>query len=800
MGTAKDPLLGDPNWVASRIFDAGAAYGLQFTSSGGLLVGVDADTPDEIEVAREFFEALGIEYRGPSVTTPGVKRDDGTHHHWDGGHYYIVLDSPHGLSAASKKYTGSSGAHVDVCLGNRYFLGPQSLRSEGKYEFTGIVYEASTESFLKALNSSSKAKPATAKRAAPQARIRAPKTDLVRFESIEDWEAATSWDDILLPFDFEYRGMTSQGAMQYLRAGGGGERSLIAYDEPGNVRIHVFSSGIPELEAEKSYSKLQAHALLHGLEISDAMSQLGIKRRPKRAVRVEPFDPLTFSDTASDDAVETPRVSKAKLTLEAAREMVTVHKDKTGSMWMSEASRTHVVEAFSDDGEIAAKIATEAYESHGQIVSKSDLANAFRVLAGEAATKPRTQTPYQRVFATETGTSSGLGGARYIYTGDETDSVIMVTENGWGVVNELPRGKFFERSNITGELKAHPDSQVADLQRLSQYVTVENRDFRSVIAWLAATWVLTESPVAMLTLISPHGSAKTSSTEVLVSVSDPQTTKLCSMPKDSDDLYLKASKSRVFAIDNVSTISREISDALCVTVTGGSADRRTLYTTNQVTSIPIRNAVIINGLSTGFTRADLASRMQCATLYPIDADKRRTERELKQAFAIDRPFITGAMLCLVAEVLGVLPSVQIHTTHRLADMMTLCQAVDEILDKHGLFLDSTKARISLEETEAALAADALEEDLVMSALTEAVRQDPDRWIGISGKEILEILTGRLFNAPEAVRPRSPHMVRSILTERKSQLERAGFTVEMYHCPSANALRYTFKPPTAANAQ
>lgn len=800
MGTAKDPLLGDPNWVASRIFDAGAAYGLQFTSSGGLLVGVDADTPDEIEVAREFFEALGIEYRGPSVTTPGVKRDDGTHHHWDGGHYYIVLDSPHGLSAASKKYTGSSGAHVDVCLGNRYFLGPQSLRSEGKYEFTGIVYEASTESFLKALNSSSKAKPATAKRAAPQARIRAPKTDLVRFESIEDWEAATSWDDILLPFDFEYRGMTSQGAMQYLRAGSGGERSLIAYDEPGNVRIHVFSSGIPELEAEKSYSKLQAHALLHGLEISDAMSQLGIKRRPKRAVRVEPFDPLTFSDTASDDAVETPRVSKAKLTLEAAREMVTVHKDKTGSMWMSEASRPHVVEAFSDDGEIAAKIATEAYESHGQIVSKSDLANAFRVLAGEAATKPRTQTPYQRVFATETGTSSGLGGARYIYTGDETDSVIMVTENGWGVVNELPRGKFFERSNKTGELKAHPDSQVADLQRLSQYVTVENRDFRSVIAWLAATWVLTESPVAMLTLISPPGSAKTSSTEVLVSVSDPQTTKLCSMPKDSDDLYLKASKSRVFAIDNVSTISREISDALCVTVTGGSADRRTLYTTNQVTSIPIRNAVIINGLSTGFTRADLASRMQCATLYPIDADKRRTERELKQAFAIDRPFITGAMLCLVAEVLGVLPSVQIHTTHRLADMMALCQAVDEILDKHGLFLDSTKARISLEETEAALAADALEEDLVMSALTEAVRQDPDRWIGISGKEILEILTGRLFNAPEAVRPRSPHMVRSILTERKSQLERAGFTVEMYRCPSANALRYTFKPPTAANAQ
>lgn len=84
-----------------------------------------------------------------------------------------------------------------------------------------------------------------------QARIRAPKPGQICFDSIEDWEAATSWDDILLPFDFEYRGMTSQVAIQYLRAGGGGERSLIAYDEPGNVRIHVFSSGIPELEGEK---------------------------------------------------------------------------------------------------------------------------------------------------------------------------------------------------------------------------------------------------------------------------------------------------------------------------------------------------------------------------------------------------------------------------------------------------------------------------------------------------------------------------------------------------------------------
>lgn len=415
VGTAKAPLLGDPTWVASRIFDAGAAYGLQFTSTGGLLVGVDADAPDEIEVAREFFEALGIEYRGPSVTTPGVKREDGTQHHWEGGHYYIVLDSPHDISAASKKYTGSSGAHVDICLGNRYFLGPQSLRSEGPYEFTGIVYESSPDAPLKALNGPSKAKLTTAKLAAPQGRIRAPKTDLVRFDSIEDWEAKTPWHNILLPFDFEDRGMTSQGAMQYLRAGGGGERSLIAYDEPGNVRIHVFSSGIPELEAGRSYSKLQTYAHLHGLDISEAMSELGIKRTvPKETIRVQEFDPFNFSDADSDDEVGTPRVSKSKLALEVAREMVSVYKDQTGSMWMSESSRPHVVELFSDDGEIAA----EVYESHGQIVGKTDLANAFRVLAGEAATKPRTQTPYQRVFATETGTSSGLGGARYIYTGD----------------------------------------------------------------------------------------------------------------------------------------------------------------------------------------------------------------------------------------------------------------------------------------------------------------------------------------------------------------------------------------------
>lgn len=72
---------------------------------------------------------------------------------------------------------------------------------------------------------------------------------------------------------------------------------------------------------------------------------------------------------------------------------------------------------------------------------------------------------------------------------------------------------------------------------------------------------------------------------------------LCGMPKGADGLELRLSNSYFVALDNLSSISRNVSDTIARAVTGGSVTKRALYHNTKEIVLDIKALVAINGVS-----------------------------------------------------------------------------------------------------------------------------------------------------------------------------------------------------------
>ena len=118
------------------------------------LIGIDADTPEEVETLRDWwYKITGEEDVQWTVKTPGVVKEgengERVHQHKAGGHIWIRMpegwtDSlPH--NSRGNTTVGEGDTAFAIHRNGSYFLTPHSSRSEGSYVLTGEVVDATTE-------------------------------------------------------------------------------------------------------------------------------------------------------------------------------------------------------------------------------------------------------------------------------------------------------------------------------------------------------------------------------------------------------------------------------------------------------------------------------------------------------------------------------------------------------------------------------------------------------------------------------------------------------------------------------
>lgn len=108
--------------------------------------------------------------------------------------------------------------------------------------------------------------------------------------------------------------------------------------------------------------------------------------------------------------------------------------------------------------------------------------------------------------------------------------------------------------------------------------------------------------------------------------------------------------------------------------------RGLLYSDSEEIIFEYKRPAILNGIEELVTRSDLLDRAVVLNLHKIDENGRRDEEEFWAAFSVAHPLILGALLDVLAGVLGRLPEVVLPRKPRMADFAKIGTAVEATLE------------------------------------------------------------------------------------------------------------------------
>ncbi len=291
------------------------------------------------------------------------------------------------------------------------------------------------------------------------------------------------------------------------------------------------------------------------------------------------------------------------------------------------------------------------------------MTDATSILEGLAAR----QTP-ERLFLRVAEESKTI----YIDTGRLDGQVIRVVDGHWSLIPSAPVR--FLRTKLTGE-SALPATE-GDLNLLWNFINVADEDRPVLLAVMVAALVQCDAPHPVLALFAEQGSAKSTTTRMIVDLIDPSPVPLRQAPRDAESWVTAAAGSWVVALDNLSGIPPWLSDSLCRAVTGDGSVKRALYTDAGLSIVSFRRCVIVNGIDVGAVRPDLGERLAVVDLKRIDRRLRRTESQIFDDWRDARRTIWTGLLDLAAAVHNRLDTTRVGFTPRMADFARVLAAVD----------------------------------------------------------------------------------------------------------------------------
>lgn len=365
--------------------------------------------------------------------------------------------------------------------------------------------------------------------------------------------------------------------------------------------------------------------------------------------------------------------------------------------------------------------------------------------------------------------------AYYLDLCNDAWQVVRIKANDWEVLDKSP--VYFTR---TKGMRALPvPAGRGDVALLWQHVNIPE-DARA----LALTWLLdamrpnTAYPV--LELCGEQGAAKSTTQRRLRALIDPNEAPLRSRPKDTETLYIAAANSHVVSFENLSSLSPEQQDALCILSTGGAYAARQLYTNGDEHVVSAHRPVVLNGIATLATAPDLLERVVAVELPTIAAKQRQDDQSLESAWRRDYPTIFTGLMALFSEALAMLPSVQIpeRMQKRMLDMQQLGEAVTTALG--GIAGDFSKRLDALHDESTARGLESYGIATAIQLLADRPRPTKrgtasNAWSG-THLELLNALQD-IQNIDRSNWPRSPRHLTSQLTRIMPGLRAIGIKIE-----------------------
>lgn len=308
-------------------------------------------------------------------------------------------------------------------------------------------------------------------------------------------------------------------------------------------------------------------------------------------------------------------------------------------------------------------VASKYYAAKKSPLSDASIKTVISTLSGRALFEGKQVETFTRIAKAQDGYWLDLCNDQW--------EVVLITKEGW----EIQSGEsvpLFPRSQT---MKPLPTPQRGgSLDELWKLINIPIEHQLMVVAWLLEC-LRNDTPHVVLELVGEQGTAKSTTQRLLKMLIDPCAANLKANPKKVEDVWIGATNCHLVSFENISHLSFEYQDALCVLATGGAHATRTLYTNQEETVIELRKPIVLNGISVNVTAQDLLDRSIHIELPPVN--KRLQSNSVDEAFANNYSQLVGAVLDQFVGVLKHLDLVEIADAKkpRMIDFAYLGEAL-----------------------------------------------------------------------------------------------------------------------------
>src|SRR6516162_11305789 len=218
---------------------------------------------------------------------------------------------------------------------------------------------------------------------------------------------------------------------------------------------------------------------------------------------------------------------------------------------------------------------------------------------------------------------------------------IRITAGGWSIV-ESPPVRFRRPRGMLPLPYPERDGKIEALRPFFNLKT--EADFTVVLGYIVAA-LRPYPPYAALNPVGPPGAAKTRLLRLIRRLIDPHTAETTPLPPSGEELFVSARNSHFLAFENVSHLSKKMSDHLCRMATGGSYRGRRRYTNTDENLHRGGKPIAFEGIHNVVTEPDMLDRL--IAIEVERAEQYRDDKVLDRAFDRARPRILGALLDLL---------------------------------------------------------------------------------------------------------------------------------------------------------
>lgn len=303
------------------------------------------------------------------------------------------------------------------------------------------------------------------------------------------------------------------------------------------------------------------------------------------------------------------------------------------------------------------------YKSTGTAASDLSLKAAISSISGCAKYEGEEVNVYFRVAKHD--------GVYWLDLCNDAWQAVRISAQGWQVIDQPP--VLFTRSKNMRPLPM-PIVGEGNLNALWAVANIPESERLLIVTWLLEC-LRPETSYVILELSGEQGSAKSSTQDALRNLIDPNRSNLRFAPKNKDDVFISARNSHMVSYENLSHLSADYQDVLCILATGGGYGTRTLYSNTDETVLNLKKPIVLNGISIIITAQDLLDRAIHIDLPVLPNIV--TEAELDQYWQIHHAGIFSGLLDAFVQALVLLPNVDLSDERlpRMADFTKLGEAV-----------------------------------------------------------------------------------------------------------------------------